>query len=78
MYLLCFVYCVCTIVVTGIGIFTVFTVTIPHKQTYNRMESNANLFGKLIPLHSLPVWFHSTTNKDNYSCTVCSLAFVWR
>lgn len=59
MYLLCFVYCVCTIAVTGIGILQLFffavlrSPSLAHKQTvfpHKLMENNVNLFGKLIPL----------------------------
>lgn len=59
MYLLCFVYCVCTISAAGIGIlrlFTVFTFSIfPANKQFpplKRTESLANMFGKLIPLYS--------------------------
>lgn len=81
MYLLCVVYCVYTMAVTCIGIlqlFTVFTVCIPHEQTAfppKLMESNASLFGKLIPRYS--VVSEHKQEGDNYSCSVCTLAFVW-
>ena len=73
MYLLCFVYCVCIIAVTGIGVLQLFTVSIPHKQTVfplKLMESNSNLFGKWIPLYCLPVWFQYTTNKNRTTTAV--------
>ena len=55
------------------SLFTVLTVSIPHKQTVfpqKLMESNANLFGKLIPLHSLPVWFQFTTDTNRTATVV--------
>lgn len=86
MYLLCFVYCVCTIAVTCVGILQlrrVFMVFISHKQDFPHklMESVSNLFIKLIPLYSLPVWFSCTTSMNRtscYSCTVAISALVWR
>lgn len=62
--------------------FTVFIVpsnkqSFPHTLTES---NNANLFLKLIPLYSLPMWFQFTTNKNRTtnSCTLCTSAFVWR
>lgn len=54
------VHCVCTIAITGIGfsqLSGVFSFFIP----LELMESNPNLFRKLIPVYSLPMWFQFTT-----------------
>lgn len=82
-YLLCFVYCVYNSghwhrPFTTYFFFTVFTVSIPHKQTvfpHKLMESNANLFGKLLRLYSLLVWFQFTTDENRTTAVVLHVLY---